>query len=66
MQGLRVQLNLLRPGAVNQVATIPMVNKEAGEYSNVLDFPAKGRWLVEVVLSQHGQVMYREAREVLQ
>ena len=43
-----------------------MVNKEAGEYSNVLDFPAKGRWLVEVVLSQHGQVMYREAREVLQ
>ena len=66
VRGLQVQLNLLRPGAVNQVATIPLVYKEAGEYSNVLDIPARGRWLVEVVLSQHGQVMYREAREVVQ
>lgn len=66
VRGLQVQLNLLRPGAVNQVATIPLVYKEAGEYSNILDIPAKGRWLVEVELSQQGQVMYREAREMVQ
>ena len=65
VRGLQVQLNLLRPGAVNKVATIPLVYKEAGEYSNVLDIPGKGRWLVEVELSQQGQVMYREAREVV-
>lgn len=66
VRGLQVQLNLLRPGAVNKVATIPLIYKEAGEYSNVLDIPAKGRWLVEVELSQQGQVMYREARELVQ
>ncbi|MHB8915897.1 MAG: FixH family protein [Thiobacillus sp.] len=64
VQGLQVQLNLLRPGAVNKTATIPLVYKEAGEYSNVLDIPAKGRWLMEMELSQQGQVMYREAREL--
>lgn len=63
---LQVQLSLFRPGAVNQSATIPLIYKEAGEYSNVLEIPAKGRWLVEVALSRHGQLMFREAREVVQ
>lgn len=66
VRGLQVRLNLLRPGAVNKMATISLVYKEAGEYSNVLDIPAKGRWLVEAELSQQGQVMYRETREVVQ
>lgn len=64
VRGLQVELNLQRPGAMHKVATIPLLYKDAGEYSNVLDIPAKGRWLAEIVLSQQGRVVYREAREV--
>ena len=64
LRGLQAELHLLRPGATQRAAIIPLAYKNAGEYSNVLDIPAKGRWLVEVVLSQQGQIMYREAREL--
>ena len=64
LRGLQAELHLLRPGATHPAAIMPLVYKDAGEYSNVLDLPAKGRWLVEVVLSQQGHVVYREARDL--
>lgn len=64
LRGLQAELHLLRPGATHPAAIMPLAYKDAGEYSNVLDLPAKGRWLVQVVLSQQGHVVYREARDL--
>lgn len=64
VRDLDIELHLRRPGADRTVATLQLVYKDAGEYSNVLDMPAPGRWLAEVVLSQQGRVVYREAREL--
>lgn len=64
VSGLQGELHLLRPGATHTALTIPLASKDAGEYSNVLDLPGNGRWLVEIALARQGRVMYREAREV--
>lgn len=64
LPGLQAELYLLRPGATHRTATIALIDKGAGEYSNVLDIPAKGRWLADIVLSQQGQVLYHEARDL--
>lgn len=64
VSGLQAELHLLRPGAPHIASTVPLASKDAGEYSNVLDLPSNGRWLVEIALAQQGRVMYREAREV--
>jgi len=64
LRGLQAELHLLRPGTTQRTAIVLLAYKDAGEYSNVLDIPARGRWLVEVVLTQQGQVMYREAHEL--
>lgn len=61
---LDIVLQLRRPGADRNILTLPLIDKDAGEYSNVLDLPASGRWLAEVVLSRQSQVVYREAREL--
>ena len=63
IRDLNIELQLRRPGADRSVVSLPLVYKDAGEYSNVLDIPAPGRWLAEVVLAQQGRVVYREARE---
>lgn len=63
IRDLEIELQLRRPGADRSLVILPLVYKDAGEYSNVLDIPAPGRWLAEVILSQQGQVVYREARE---
>ena len=63
IRDLHIELQLRRPGADHSVVKLPLVYKDAGEYSNVLDIPAHGRWLAEVVLAQQGRVVYREARE---
>ena len=63
IRDLAIELQLRRPGADHSLLTLPLVYKDAGEYSNVLDIPASGRWLAELVLSQQGRVVYREARE---
>lgn len=64
VRDLEIALQLRRPGADRTVATLSLPYKDAGEYSNVLDMPAPGRWLAEVVLAQQGRVVYREAREL--
>lgn len=63
IRDLAIELQLRRPGADHSLLSVPLVYKDAGEYSNVLDIPAPGRWLAELVLSQQGRVVYREARE---
>lgn len=63
IRDLHIELQLGRPGADRSVVNLPLVYKDAGEYSNVLDLPAPGRWIAEVVLAQQGRVVYREARE---
>lgn len=60
---LNIELQLRRPGAERSVMTLPLAYKDAGEYSNVLDIPAPGRWLAEMILAQQGRVVYRETRE---
>lgn len=64
IRDLNIELQLSRPGADRNVMTLPLVYKDAGEYSNVLDLPAPGRWIAEVVLAQQGRIVYREAREI--
>lgn len=61
--GLQAEMQLSRPGAQVE-SRIQLPTKAAGEYGNVLVFPGSGRWLVDLQLSQHGQVVYRESREV--
>jgi len=63
IRDLDIELQLRRPGTDRSQITLPLVYKDAGEYSNVLDLPAPGRWIADVVLSQHDQIVYREARE---
>ncbi len=64
VSGLQAELHLMRPGATEIASNVRLVPKGVGEYSNMLDLPARGRWVVEVRLAQHGRVVYREAREL--
>lgn len=64
VRDLNIELQLRRPGADRTLAILQLIYKDAGEYSNVLDIPAPGRWLAELVLSQQDRVVYREAREL--
>lgn len=62
--GLQAEMQLSRPGSAQVGSKIQLPAKGPGEYGNVLVFPGSGRWLVDLQLSQHGQVAYRESREV--
>lgn len=64
VSGLQAELQLMRPGASHPESRIHLIPKAAGEYSNVLDFPASGRWLVDLLLTQDARIAYRESREV--
>lgn len=64
VNGLRAELNLMRPGGDHAVSKTVLIEKGAGEYSNLLDITAAGRWLVEMQLTQNGRVVYRESREL--
>ena len=62
--GLQAEMQLSRPGSAQVESRIKLPAKALGEYGNVLTFPGNGRWLVDLQLSQQGQVVYRESREV--
>lgn len=62
--GLQAEMQLSRPGSAQVASRIKLPAKDLGEYGNVLAFPGNGRWLVDLQLSQQGQVIYRESREV--
>jgi nitrogen fixation protein FixH len=58
-------LRVLRPGAAEPSAVLSLPPLDAGRYGGVLSLPAGGRWLVELQLSQDGQVQYRQTWEVV-
>ena len=64
VSGLSAEIQLMRLGADHTASKIPLLVKGVGEYSNMLDLPASGRWLVNLQLSQNARVVYRETREV--
>lgn len=62
--GLQALMLLSRPGSAQIASRITLPAKGPGEYGNVLGFPGSGRWLVDLQLSQRGQLVYRESVEV--
>lgn len=62
--GLIAEVQIERPGTTEAATRIRLMPKSVGEYGNVLNFAANGRWLVDVQLSQQGHIVYRESREV--
>ena len=62
--GLQAELQLTRPGAAYPQAKATLIPEGVGEYTTLLKFPSSGRWLVDLQLTQHTRVVYRESREV--
>jgi nitrogen fixation protein FixH len=63
--GLAVDYTLARPGAASAAARGALAATAPGEYSGVLDLPGVGRWLIEVRVSERGQLLYTETLEVV-
>jgi nitrogen fixation protein FixH len=64
VSGLQAELQLTRPGAAYSQAKVSFIPEGVGQYTTLLEFPSSGRWLVDLYLSQHTRVVYRESREV--
>lgn len=62
--GLIAEVQIERPGATEAATRIQLMPKSVGEYGNVLNFAASGRWVVDVQLRQGAGVVYHESREV--
>lgn len=65
VDGVGAELRLLRPGAAEAAATLPLAPLGAGSYGGELHLPANGRWLVEFLLMRDGETLYRLTREVV-
>lgn len=65
IDGLDVQLHLLRPGAAEATALFPLTPLGAGSYGGELRLPANGRWLVEFRLVRDRETLYQLIREVV-
>ncbi len=63
VSGLQAELQLTRPGAAHS-EKVNFITEGLGQYTTLLEFPSSGRWLVDLYLSQHTRVVYRESREV--
>lgn len=62
---LQAEILLLRPGASAAHARLPLRAAAAGVYVGDLTLPEKGRWIVELRLSQGDQTRYRDSRELV-
>jgi nitrogen fixation protein FixH len=62
---LQAEILLLRPGAPAANARLPLRAAAAGVYVGALTLPEKGRWIVELRLSQGDQTRYRDSRELV-
>jgi nitrogen fixation protein FixH len=62
---LQAEILLLRPGAPAAHVRLPLRAAGAGVYVGDLTLPEKGRWIVELRLSQGDQARYRDSRELL-
>lgn len=65
VERLMAEVRLLRPGAPAPAAALPLSGVEPGVYIGALAFPAAGRWLVDLRLSENGEVRYHATREVI-
>lgn len=61
---LDAELRVLRPGAADAHPPIRLLPVTVGVYSNVLELPDSGRWIVEIRLRRDAQLVYAESREV--
>jgi len=63
--GLKAELVLARPGAAAAHSRVPLHAAGAGVYVGELRLPAKGRWVVELQLTEGARARYRDSRELV-
>jgi nitrogen fixation protein FixH len=59
------EVRLQRPGAAAPALILPLDAADAGVYSGTLALPAAGRWLVELRLTQGGEMHYHSILELV-
>lgn len=65
VDGIGAEVRVLRPGSSQPERVVMLPAAGAGVYSGVLDLPARGRWIVELRLTQGGKLQYHQNREIV-